>query len=219
MGRCRAGGRTFTCHTWTCREALRPELLPMLTLVRQPALHVSPILAWPVVPVRRYRVGDPADYGAAAVRRRSAYRHALTPGTRLELHRLCEALTDDTHPGRPHAVTVAGVGGVGKSALAVHAAHPLRDRFPDGQLYLDLHGFGTRPPRSPHEALATFLADLPPVSPGSWRSRADGGRPGRSAWPRSVRASARPSPSAPTRPGPAHGCGRSGSGCPETCGR
>jgi transcriptional regulator with AAA-type ATPase domain len=37
-------------------------------------------------------------------------------------------------------VTIAGIPGVGKSALAIHAAHRLKDRYPDAQLHVNLHG-------------------------------------------------------------------------------
>ncbi|MEV0381599.1 BTAD domain-containing putative transcriptional regulator [Nonomuraea sp. NPDC050643] len=53
---------------------------------------------------------------------------------------------------------IAGPGGIGKSALAVHLAHRIADRFPDGQLYLNLHGAnGDVPALSPREALSRVL--------------------------------------------------------------
>jgi DNA-binding SARP family transcriptional activator len=60
------------------------------------------------------------------------------------------------------AVTIAvlaGAPGLGKSALAVHAAHGLRHDFPDGQLYASLLG-GSEHPVPPDEVLARFLRDL-----------------------------------------------------------
>jgi len=55
---------------------------------------------------------------------------------------------------------VAGSAGVGKTALAVHWAHRVSDRFPDGQLYLDLRGHAAEQPMRPIEALAAMLRAL-----------------------------------------------------------
>ncbi|MBO3737404.1 ATP-binding protein [Actinoplanes flavus] len=58
-------------------------------------------------------------------------------------------------------VAIDGMGGVGKSALAIHAAHLLAAEFPDGRLYLDLHGFTPGRERvEPAEALRVLLAAL-----------------------------------------------------------
>ncbi|MET9230020.1 tetratricopeptide repeat protein [Lentzea sp. NPDC003310] len=55
---------------------------------------------------------------------------------------------------------VSGTAGVGKTAFAIHWAHKVSDRFPDGQLYVNLRGFGPYQPVSPSEALGGFLRSL-----------------------------------------------------------
>src|SRR5205823_69248 len=66
---------------------------------------------------------------------------------------------------------VSGTAGVGKTALTVHWGHRVRDWFPDGQLYVNLHGYAPAPPMRPAEALEGFLqalgtpAEAVPVEP------------------------------------------------------
>ncbi|MFC5181852.1 AfsR/SARP family transcriptional regulator [Actinomadura harenae] len=59
----------------------------------------------------------------------------------------------------PLVVGLCGVGGVGKTALAVHVAHAVRAAYPDGQLYIDLQGVGENP-LDPCVVLAGFLRAL-----------------------------------------------------------
>lgn len=73
------------------------------------------------------------------------------------------AITDLlTRPGDGRTVpmaAIAGMPGVGKTALAVHVAHRLGGRYPDGQLFVDLHGAEPHP-AGPAEVLARFLRAL-----------------------------------------------------------
>ena len=56
---------------------------------------------------------------------------------------------------------IAGTAGIGKTALAVHWAHRVVDRFPDGQLYVDLRGFSpSGQVVAPAEAVRRFLDAL-----------------------------------------------------------
>ncbi|WP_397313138.1 ATP-binding protein [Parafrankia sp. CH37] len=70
---------------------------------------------------------------------------------------------------------MTGTAGVGKTTLAVHWAHRIADRFPDGQLYANLNGFGAGAPRDPAAALHAVLLALgvgPNAIPEDLESRA-----------------------------------------------
>ncbi|MFC9995906.1 ATP-binding protein [Nocardia sp. NPDC127526] len=65
-------------------------------------------------------------------------------------------------PGRMVSIhTIDGMAGVGKTALAVRAAHELRPRFPDGQYFVELHAHTPgQPPADPSDVLAGLLGGL-----------------------------------------------------------
>lgn len=79
---------------------------------------------------------------------------------------LLAALHDEPE-GRPRAVFITGMAGVGKTTLALHYAQELAHQYPDGQLYLNLRGFdATAPPTEPSDALRDMLEGLGVPSPG-----------------------------------------------------
>lgn len=92
----------------------------------------------------------------------AAVQHFTGRQTELDLlTRLLEQTARTAAGGTVVISAIDGMAGIGKSALAVHAAHRLAERFPDGQLFIDLHGY-TRgyAPRDAAEALAVLLRSL-----------------------------------------------------------
>ncbi|SFR09033.1 DNA-binding transcriptional activator of the SARP family [Lentzea waywayandensis] len=99
------------------------------------------------------RLLDPAS--RAGVPRQLPVGAAHFAGRDAELARLTEVTTD----GAAVVITaIDGTAGIGKTALAVRWARSVADRFPDGQLYVDLRGFEPfADPADPAEVLAAFL--------------------------------------------------------------
>ncbi|MEV6847139.1 BTAD domain-containing putative transcriptional regulator [Actinoplanes sp. NPDC051411] len=78
-----------------------------------------------------------------------------------ELATLTARVEAASSAGIPAVMSVGGTAGVGKTALVVHWAHQFRDRFPDGQLYVDLRGFDPGGQvMDPAEAVRGFLDAL-----------------------------------------------------------
>jgi DNA-binding SARP family transcriptional activator/tetratricopeptide (TPR) repeat protein len=112
-----------------------------------PTLAVAPPLAPPAVPVpAQLPPAVPAFAGRGAELARLG---AIVPAA---------AQADSAPPAAVVISAVSGTAGVGKTALAVHWAHRVASRFPDGQLYVNLRGFDpSGAALDPAEALRGFL--------------------------------------------------------------
>jgi tetratricopeptide (TPR) repeat protein len=106
-------------------------------------------------------------------------------GRARELSALRGLLTGPQAPPVTLAV-ITGVGGVGKTSVALQWLHEVRDRYPDGQLYADLSGHQPDAAERPEDLLGSFLRSLGlpaeevPVrlaeQAAAWRSLTDGRR-------------------------------------------
>jgi tetratricopeptide (TPR) repeat protein/transcriptional regulator with XRE-family HTH domain len=87
-------------------------------------------------------------------------------GRRSELAALASLLEGaGSTPAAAVISAIGGTAGVGKTALAVYWAHQVADRFPDGQLFVNLRGYDPGRPLSASDALAGFLRALGVAGP------------------------------------------------------
>ncbi|NKE61926.1 tetratricopeptide repeat protein [Lentzea sp. PSKA42] len=113
-------------------------------------LHQSILRAEPKLDTRR----------EAVVPRQLPTGLASFTGRLGDLARLDQLLPSGTAGQAVVISAIAGSAGVGKTALAVHWAHRVRDRFPDGQLAVNLRGYDREEPLTPHDALGQLLRGL-----------------------------------------------------------
>jgi tetratricopeptide (TPR) repeat protein/transcriptional regulator with XRE-family HTH domain len=104
----------------------------------------------------------PADQsaGGVAAATRTLPRDVVSfTGRQRELREVIDAAASAGRAGGVCAI--GGMAGVGKTALAVHAAHQLADRFPAGQIFLSLHGHTPgQQPVEPGDALGSLLLTI-----------------------------------------------------------
>ncbi len=142
-GRCADALRHYQNLRHRLITELGTEPGPELRQLHQRVLATDPDhLAPPTSPLPRQLPGPPGQF----------------TGRHRELALLSNAVT----PGATMVITaIGGAGGIGKTWLALHWAHQHADRFPDGQLYVNLHGFDpSGEPTSPVAALRRFLDAL-----------------------------------------------------------
>ena len=128
----RPGPRLSSVHLQVLRQDVPGRAVPMTRR------------AWPVIP-----------------RQLSAPSRLFT-GRAAELSRLTAALDEhERSPGQAAIWAISGAGSVGKTSLVLHWSHRNLDRFPDGQLWVNLRGFDpSGVPMSSELAVRGFLAAL-----------------------------------------------------------
>ncbi|WP_405064358.1 tetratricopeptide repeat protein [Kribbella sp. NBC_01505] len=96
-----------------------------------------------------------ANFDVVVPRQIPAVTQALV-GRSAEIRALDESL--DTAVPAVAISVIVGTGGIGKTTLALHWAHRVKDRYPAGQIFLNLHGFDPAgEPTAPAEALRACL--------------------------------------------------------------
>jgi hypothetical protein len=139
-----------------------PELQQMhqRILAGDPGLAGAPSGRVQAVPVVAGATGTAAA-GPRVVPRQLPAAPSHFTGRTAELRALTTLVESEAHEGGGSVMisAISGTAGVGKSTLAVYWGHQVAAEFPDGQLYMNLRGFGpSGSPVSPAEAIRGFLA-------------------------------------------------------------
>jgi DNA-binding SARP family transcriptional activator/tetratricopeptide (TPR) repeat protein len=143
------------------------------TLISEPAAGPG---TGPRSPSQRARAADPPlalspnestrlahapSTAAPVVPRQLPTAPAHFAGRQRELELLTGWLDAGATAGETVILAIDGTAGAGKTALALHWAHRIQQRFGDGQLYVNLRGFDASPsPVAPGEAISGFLESL-----------------------------------------------------------
>jgi DNA-binding SARP family transcriptional activator/Tfp pilus assembly protein PilF len=141
-------------------EEVGADPAPELQALHQQILHDDPALTASVPGGLAAPVGQRADRADAVPRQLPAAVPHFA-GRAAELEALTGMLDDGAGTGGAVVLSaIGGTAGVGKTALAVQWAHRVTDRFPDGQLYVNLRGYDPGQPVPAADALAGFLRAL-----------------------------------------------------------
>jgi tetratricopeptide (TPR) repeat protein len=144
-------------HTPACAPGSWRQVRVSVKETREDAWICLPDAPYPPEPD-----ADPPPSPEVAVPRQLPSAVAGFAGRAAELEALTSLLEEAALPGGTVVISaIDGTAGIGKTALAVQWAHQVADRFPDGQLYVNLRGFdpaGT--PMAPAEAVRAFLDAL-----------------------------------------------------------
>ena len=148
-----------------CYQGIRRRLADGLGTDPSPALrqlHQRILTADPALDlVTTQRATRPAAPTTTTAPRQLPAAPAAFVGRTGELAALTATVDRACQDGTMPIATLAGPGGIGKTWLALRWAHQHASRFPDGQLFVDLNGFGPRgEPMSPATAIRGFLTAI-----------------------------------------------------------